>query len=182
MFCDAQTETTVQVGVEGGDNGRLQFLSRMCIDRESVPPTGPHRPRPVGSSDPRLVVFGGYDGSALARRFPAQTWRIHSRFPFGSFLALPSNVVHAGVYGNPGNIRFHMIVRMRNLLWLEDGLLDRDCYNGEEVYEQRPPWSPAFDRLGVETKGFSDSFVVMLEQKFGGFFEREWVENNLKLK
>jgi hypothetical protein len=102
--------------------------------------------------------------------------------PFGSFLALPSNVVHAGVYGNPGNIRFHMIVRMRNSLWLEDGLLDRDCYNGEEVYEQRPPWSPAFDRLGVKTKDFSDSFVVMLEQKFGGFFEREWVENNLKLK
>lgn len=35
--------------------------------------------------------------------------------PFGCFLAIRSDVIHSGVYGFPGNVRFHMVIKLKHL-------------------------------------------------------------------
>ena len=98
--------------------------------------------------------------------------------PFGCFLCLPASVIHAGVYGNEGNLRFHMIIRPKTSLLQEEVLLDQDKYNKDEM-TGREDWKQNFDRLRSrkESKLLMMKVVEVFTNKFNGFFDEGWLGN-----
>jgi hypothetical protein len=96
--------------------------------------------------------------------------------PFGTYLVLPSFVVHAGVYGNPGNLRFHMVIRPSANPWVTDRLLDEDRFNKEKM-EHRPEFKCHLKREVEKTSLFTDEYIGTLESCYGAFFDRSWLPN-----
>ena len=96
--------------------------------------------------------------------------------PFGSFLALPAHSVHSGVYGNSGNIRFHMTIRERDNIWMVDKLIDDDVINKKGA--KRNNWrSELKKRLGTSVSIFTKQYIDTIRKKCGSVFCEEWTKN-----
>ena len=51
------------------------------------------------------------EGAMMSLYDPKETLHKYIYVPFGTFLALRADVYHGGFYGNPGNARFHMVIK-----------------------------------------------------------------------
>jgi hypothetical protein len=97
--------------------------------------------------------------------------------PFGSYVALRSDVLHSGVYGSSGNSRFHMILQFvggekqsitdevtDELESITDELDSLHYYDLPED-EQRAPWRPVFVHEIDRFKFFTDTYIQQLRDK-----------------
>ncbi len=85
--------------------------------------------------------------------------------PLGTHIALRSDVLHSGVYGNSGNIRFHMTLKSKNR-----AKVDRDklhCYN-ENNDKERPEWKEVFNESRTKFQRCETQHIEVLERHMGG--------------
>jgi hypothetical protein len=95
----------------------------------------------------------------------------HIYVPFGAYIALRSDVLHSGVLGAPGNVRFHMILKSRNSIQVVDkdkGQEHLHYLTGEGIsVKERPPWSGSFDEGRKKFKVYEKEYIRRLEQHTG---------------
>jgi hypothetical protein len=94
----------------------------------------------------------------------------HAYVPFGSYIALWSDVLHFGVHGSSGNVRFHMILKSKNGMQVvaadkarRDSLF---CY-ADKSDEQRPAWLPAFNASHKQFKVYADNYITEPQRHTG---------------
>jgi hypothetical protein len=98
--------------------------------------------------------------------------------PFGSFLALPAHTVHSGIYGNKGNIRFHMLIRERENNWLADKLVDDEDINNN--LNNRKNWKDEMERRHESSVAlFTKEYIDTLLSKCGSVFCSHWTNNSI---
>ncbi len=99
--------------------------------------------------------------------------------PFGSYLVLPSKVNHSGVYGSPGNLRFHMAIRRR-----DDGDWGKDKFkfdatakkhNSDTTNFQNTNWQTTMTVGRASYSDFTTVYTKSLVQRFGGLVDTDWM-------
>lgn len=94
--------------------------------------------------------------------------------PFGSYIALRSDVLHSGVYGPPGNTRFHMILKSRNKVQVAakpgDQIPETQYSYPLPVDDNRPPWKPVFLSKKKCFRFYTDLYVGQLQEDTGNGF------------
>jgi hypothetical protein len=91
--------------------------------------------------------------------------------PFGSYIALRSDVLHSGVYGSSGNCRFHMILKSRNQVQVvantEGGEKDSLYYYPHPTDEHRPIWDPVFRAEKKRFGFYTEQYIGQLQKHTG---------------
>jgi hypothetical protein len=91
--------------------------------------------------------------------------------PFGSYVALRSDVLHSGVYGSSGNCRFHMILKSRNQVQVagapDDGGKDRLYYYPHPSDDHRPVWDPVFRAEKKRFRFYTEQYIGQLQKHTG---------------
>jgi hypothetical protein len=90
--------------------------------------------------------------------------------PFGSYIALRSDVLHSGVYGSSGNVRFHMILKSRNnvqVVAADQAGRDSLFYFTDKSDEERPAWLPAFNASQKQFKVYAENYIEELQRHTG---------------
>jgi hypothetical protein len=100
--------------------------------------------------------------------------------PYGSYLVLPSSVVHAGCYGSNGNLRFHIKITMReDGGWGRDSLKDNPLstrFNNNSKNFQHQKWKVAMS-AGVKLYShFTTAYTMGLSERFGCLFLDKWTK------
>jgi hypothetical protein len=90
--------------------------------------------------------------------------------PFGSYIALRSDVLHSGVYGSTGNSRFHMILKSMNNVQIsvpEAKKRESLFYHPHDSDKDRPPWKPVFAALKKRFAVYSNQYIEELQRHTG---------------
>jgi len=74
--------------------------------------------------------------------------------PFGCFVAIRSDVIHSGVYGLPGNARFHLVICLQKHIRSLDKLTQ---FKGTAV-EPGPEWSALYVTMMQQSQSFADYY------------------------
>lgn len=77
--------------------------------------------------------------------------------PFGCFLAVRSDVIHSGIYGYPGNVRFHMVIKYQHHKLGPETL---QTFKGE-VVEPDPVvhWQVVYNAHMTQTEQFREFYT-----------------------
>jgi hypothetical protein len=86
--------------------------------------------------------------------------------PFGSYIALRSDVLHSGVYGSSGNSRFHMILKSKNDVQVSDSR-ESLFYHPHDRDKDRPLWQPAFNDLKKRFTVYTNKYIEELQKHTG---------------
>ena len=98
----------------------------------------------------------------------------HVFVPFGSYIALRSDVLHSGMYGSPGNSRFHLILKSRNQVQVApscNGGVGQipDCvhYHAMILDQNRCSWRTVFHSERKRYRCFTDNYISQLQENSG---------------
>jgi hypothetical protein len=94
------------------------------------------------------------------------------RIPFGSYAITRGDVYHAGIYGNTGNCRFHMVIKTAGKFLASDKL---HRFAGDV----KPPdnaWKNVMYKED-DLSRFSKAYLQLLMEKSGHVLDEEWVRN-----
>jgi hypothetical protein len=89
--------------------------------------------------------------------------------PFGSYLAIRSDVMHSGVYGEAGNCRFHLILKCRNSK-SSTGSNKKESLHflHDDIDSTRSPWPPVFKSERRNYQDYSNAYTQQLHLHTGG--------------
>jgi hypothetical protein len=100
--------------------------------------------------------------------------------PYGSYLVLPSSVVHAGCYGSNGNLRFHIKITMReDAGWGRDSLQDNPLstrFNINSKNFQHQKWKVSLSAGLKSYSHFTGTYTLGLSERFGFLFLDKWTK------
>ena len=107
------------------------------------------------------------------------TQAVYMFIPYGTYLVLPSTVNHAGVYGSPGNLRFHMAIRLH-----EDGDWGKDSFkfdaaaekhNSDPTNFKNASWKTSMTIGKAEYSEFTASYTQCITKRFGMLLDKNWM-------
>ncbi len=111
---------------------------------------------------------------------PGNSQAIYLFIPYGSYLVLPSAVNHAGVYGNTGNLRFHMGIRLRDDGdWGTDTLAKNELaikHNSNHNKFNNVTWKKVMTSGQDSYSDFSEIYTSSMKERFGMLFADMWLD------